>query len=102
MQVEQSRSEKSWSKYGKFAWHYKRTNKAFLHSPFYLCKPTLNNKFIIVTIVIFLILFVEDIQVVFSHNGWEALGDFSSPDVHRQVIFMLSLQNCFCSNDVKT
>jgi len=27
----------------------------------------------------------EDIQVVFSHEGWEALGDFSAPDVHRQV-----------------
>ena len=32
----------------------------------------------------------EDIQVVFSHKGWEALGDFSAPDVHRQVSIFFS------------
>ena len=29
--------------------------------------------------------FLEDIQIVFSYKDWEALAEFTSPDVHRQV-----------------
>nr|XP_026692312.1 rel1 protein isoform X1 [Ciona intestinalis]BAE06668.1 RelA [Ciona intestinalis] len=42
----------------------------------------------------------EDIQVVFYRDNWEALGDFSSVDVHRQVAIVFRTPP-FCNENIQ-